>query len=178
VTSSSQVLSRPLPLVRRSAVRYAAGLALLGVLMGAWMYFGVFHVHERTPPRPIDGPGIGASFEAGFAGRPEMRITVTRGERQNERAAGGSRADRDNITLYLTYEALTDATYDPFAWNVEAGGQSDSGNLSIPGGHRLAAGQSATGSVFFYGIPAGAPATITYDETGDSAPRFVLEVAP
>lgn len=173
---------RRIPLLRRPALQLAAVMALLGVALAAYLWFGALHLQDRRPAQAIAAPGIGTSFVANDVfGTPVARITITSGQRHNERGAGGDRADRDFVTLFVTYEGIGSFEPDSQAWHVHwTGADLGSGNASLslfPAGN-LGAGTSAKGSVSFYSIVAGAAATITYQGAFDHQPLFTIGVAP
>jgi hypothetical protein len=157
-------------------------MALLGVAFAAYVWFGLLKMQDRRPARDIVAPEIGRSFEVkDIFGKPEGRITVTRGERQNQHAAGGDRADRDYIKLFVTYEAIAELDPESFAWHIDSAGMDTSAQyafVALTPSTRLAPGQTATGTVSFYDIVTGSPATITYQGIFDKVSLYSLVVAP
>lgn len=177
---SGPVFTSPIPVLRRSSVRFAILMASFGVVLAGYLWLSFFHVQDRVPPRAIVAPEFGRSFDIpDVFDAPAARITITSGQRGSERAAGGSRADRDNIELFVTYTALAPYDPDPTAWHfISAGADFGYAILSLEPDGKLASGQTATGTVWVSGVVVGVPAIITYKGTFDDAPLLVIHVAP
>lgn len=172
------VVERAIPVWKRPSIYLAAGLALLGGLLAAYLIFVAFHYQDRRPPRELNAPEFGQPFAVlDFLGEPMARITVTGGERNNYRAAGGTDAEHEYVELFVTFEAVKsfDPGFSGSEWQASFAGE-DVGRASLdlePSG-RLTVGQSATGSVRFSGVPANVALTVTYQRFGDDRP--VLEI--
>jgi hypothetical protein len=177
-----QIAERRIPLWRRPSLQFALAMALFGVALAAYSWFGILRMQDRRPAQPIAAPEIGRTFEVpDVFGASAARITVTSGQRQNQRGAGGDRADRDNVTLFLTYEAIGAFDPDSLAWHIDSTGMDSSSgyaSLYLTPGLRLSPGETATGTVSFYGVVAGLPATITYQGPFDKHAVFAIVVGP
>jgi hypothetical protein len=157
-------------------------LGLFGLAFAAYVWFGLLRMQDRRPARDIEAPELGRTFEVrDVFDKPAALITVQRGERQNERSVGGDRADRDHITLFVTYRAFGDFFPSDFDWHLESPGMdtfAQHASMSLTPDTPLGPGQTATGTVSFYDAVAGSPATITYQGTFDEEPLYTLVVAP
>lgn len=178
--SVTAIRTRPLPLLRQPAFRAAAAFVAIGAVVVSYLFLVQFHVQDRRPAQAIEADGIGRTFEVlNVFDEPDARITITGGTRQNERAGGGDRADRDNIVLQLTYVAVTAHSPDRFAWTMTAPGtEPNDAYMSVEAFGELTAGQVTAGSVLFSGVPSGQSATITFQGSFDDAPRFTMVVPP
>jgi len=127
----------------------------------------------------IVAPGIGETFVVRSSARdPEVRIRVVAGWRQNARAAGGDRSDRDIITLEVSYEAVTRFSISS-SWAVESGGASAAWREGVLQQYGfLDPGDVATRIVTFHEIQVGVPVVLVYEGQPGSEPVFRMTVAP
>jgi hypothetical protein len=176
------IAERRIPLWRRPSLQFAFAMGLFGTALAAYMWFGLLRMQDRQPARQIVASEIGHAFDApDVFGDPAARITVTAGKRQNERGAGGDRADRDNVTLFVTYEAIGAFDPDSLAWHIDSVGMDSSSgyaSLYLTPASRLSPGETANGTVSFYGVVTGSPATITYQGPFDKRALFAIVVGP
>jgi hypothetical protein len=171
---------RRIPLYRRVSVQLAVALALLGAGSVGFLTRNDWLPHDERPARQVVAAGIGQAFVINDPfGAPVARITITSGTRQNERAAGGSRPDRDVIKLFVTYEAIGQYYANQFDWHI-ASARADPNDryasLSIVGS--MTAGTSTSGILTFYGVAQDVEAAVSFKPATDSRPQFTLLVAP
>jgi len=167
-----------IPAWKRSSIHLGLAFGALGLAIAGYLILVVFHYQDRHPAFRVTAPGFGAPFRVVELGDSVAAfVTITSGERNNQRAAGGDDAAHDYVRLMLNVEAVQSFSMSSSDWHARSGGaELSSPFLSLEPFGLLSPGARATGSLLIYGIPAGAAAILEYQTVFDDSPQARFEI--